>query len=146
MKKYFITLLSILLLTGCGKAEKTVTTKASTEAITEAITEEVIESNLPKEIDPYVDEWHETDLDDLYIIDIKINNAGHMADVADVATQRAAQVNYPDLDILISYTDSDGWVCSWHSYDGKTGILINTLTGYTEENVTVDRLYEWNNK
>lgn len=137
MKKYLITLLFILLLlTGCGSVPEQ-TTKASTEEVT-------TESKIPEEVNQYIDSFVEADLNGTYTVNVDINNAGHMAEVADYVTK--AVDGHDKYDVLISYTDSKGWVCTWHSYDNKTGILINTLTNYTEENVTVDRLYEWNNQ
>lgn len=137
MKKYLITLLFILLLlTGCGSVPEQ-TTKASTEELT-------TESKIPEEVNQYIDSFVEADLNGTYTVSVDINNAGHMAEVADYVTK--AVDGHDKYDVLISYKDPKGWVCTWHSYDNKTGILINTLTNYTEENVTVDRLYEWNNQ
>lgn len=157
MKKYGLIILMALLLTGCendkagddfSKLEKITTintTEATTEAATEMTTEASLDSDIPEEISQYINDYTETDFQGTYTIIAEINSAGHMAEVADYVTQKAAETNYSDFDIMVSYIDPTGWVCTWHSYDAKTGILINTLTDYTELDVTVDRLYEWNN-
>lgn len=155
MKKYaIIIMLLVTMLTGCGNTSKvenmeTTTTTESVETTTEADLDEMDKavSEFPDDVTQYIDSYVSVDLDGTFTVSVDINDAGHMGLVADYITQAVDGLSetYNGYDILISYK-ADKWVCTWHSYDNKKGILINTLTNYTEENVTVDRLYEWNNK
>ena len=142
MKKLFLMLICILLLTGCGSAKEVanITESTTAEASTEAVTEE------PEGVEKYIDSYTDVDLDGVYMINVQINDPSHIAEVAEYTTQKAAETDYKEFDIVVSYKDTSEWVCNWHSYDNKTGVFINTATGYTEQNVNIDRLYELCNK
>lgn len=141
MKKRFILLLSLIfILTGCGNAEGAST---ELETVTEVTTEATTET---EGMEKYINSYTDVDLDGVYMINVQINDPSHIAEVAEYTTQKAAETDYKEFDILVSYKDASEWVCNWHSYDNKTGVFINTATGYTEQNVSIDRLYELCNK
>ena len=165
MKKRIIFILAlILLLTGCGEKEEkaATTTEATYQITTEAITEETTDEkdnpdyykNLmfdayyeyPKDLRDIISGISAYDVNGKFTAIIEIGDAGRMGEVAEYVTKTIDDIagDFSSYDVMISYSDIKGWVCSWHSYDNKTGILINTLTNYTEENVTIEDLKKWN--
>ena len=165
MKRRIVIFLALIfLLTGCGeKEEKATTTEATyqttTEIITEATTDERDDpdyyKNLmfdayyeyPKDLRDIISGISAYDINGKFTAVIEIIDVGRMGEVAEYITKTINDIagDFSAYDIMISYSDIKGWVCSWHSYDNKVGILINTLTNYTEENVTVEDLKKWNN-
>lgn len=158
MKKVIICLTFLFILSGCGK-----TTEPTTEATTEAAAvtteestrheftyDELMKASMadyPDDAFNNIKECVTVDIDGVFTVSCDIKDAGKMGIVADYITQSVADVgkDFEQYDILITYVDEAGWVCTWHSYDNKTGILINTLSNYTEKDVTVETLYKWNN-
>ena len=158
MKKFTIVILiAACILSGCGSNSSNTGASPEIEA-TENVEEVATPSDLsemdaavndfPEEVSQYINDYISVDLDGTFTVSVEINDAGHMGLVADYITKAVDGLSekYSGYDILITYKDEAGWVCTWHSYDNQVGILINTLTNYTEQNVTVDRLYEWNNQ
>lgn len=175
MKKYIIIyfLAMIFILSACGENEETTTKEVSTKATTEATTiEETTEASVqtnsqkpegseltyeqymyadatdyPDDVSNNIKALTVANYEGTFTVICEIKDSGLMAKTAEYITQSSATIgkDFDKFDILISYEGATGWICSWHSYDNKTGILINTLTDYKEENVSIDRLYEWNN-
>lgn len=158
MKKKIYLLLGIILLTGCGNTVEQPTTQPQTEQVSSEETTEQTELDYNTLIHAAIVDYPEEaldcitgleagDINNSFTVVCEINNAGKMAIVAENICKSSLEIgkDFDKYNILISYQDKSGWVCTWHSYDCKTGIMINTLTNYTEENVTIDRLYEWNN-
>lgn len=161
MKKYFLSLMiliSVLSFSGCGKEEKgEESTSISSEQIEASDKQgESKEKSLDELYDEAVSQTSAEvrsaisgssvlDLDGTINAYIEINNAGMMADVADFTTKTIDQIapGYSKYDIIIESDLANDKIVTWHSYDNKTGILINTLTDYYEENVTIDGLYSW---
>ena len=145
MKKLFLMLLCVLLLlTGCGASEST--TEATTEGSELSLLDSYI-NDYPEEVKQYIELCESLEQDSYVYANVKVTEAGHMAEVADYITKSISELpgEHTEYDITVRYTDPDkGWVCTWTSKDNKTGTLINTLTNYTEENVTIDDLYKCN--
>lgn len=162
MKRRFLLLsiliISMLFVTGCGKEEEKEESISTSSQVTN-VSEEQEESREKTLDELYADALAETtpeirsaisgstvvDVDGKLTAIIEINNGGMMADVAEFTTKTIDQIapEYTSYDIMIEYDLGKDNVVSWHSYDNKVGILINTLTNYCEENVTVDGLYSW---
>lgn len=156
-KRLCLFIVLLLILTGCSKSSEpnstSITTaeqSASEEVTTEASYDQLMNAAIvdyPEEAFGSIIGLVTGDVNGVFTVSCDINNAGKMAVVAENICKSSLEIgkDFDKYDILISYQDNSGWICTWHSYDCKTGILINTLTNYTEENVTIDRLYEWNN-
>ena len=162
MKRRFllssILIIIMLFVTGCGKEEEKEESISTSSQVTN-VSEEQEESREKTLDELYADALAETtpeirsaisgstvvDVDGKLTAIIEINNGGMMADVAEFTTKTIDQIapEYTSYDIMIEYDLGKDNVVSWHSYDNKVGILINTLTNYCEENVTIDGLYSW---
>ena len=161
MKKYFLSLTILIIglsFSGCGKEEKG---EESTSILSEQIeASDNQDGSKEKSLDELYDEAVSqtsaevrsaisgstvVDVNGKLTAIIEINDGGMMADVAEFTTKTIDQIapGYTSYDIMIEYDLGKDNVVSWHSYDNKVGILINTLTNYYEENVTIDGLYSW---
>ena len=134
-----------LLLTGCGASEST--TEATTSGSELSLLDPYI-NDYPEEVKQYIELCEALEQGSYVYANVKITNAGHMAEVADYITKSISELpgEHTEYDVTIRYIDEAGWVCTWTSKDNKTGSLVNTLTDYSEDNVTIDDLYKWNNK
>ena len=161
MKKYFLSLTILIIglsFSGCGKEEEKEESISTSSQVTN-VSEEQEESKEKTLDELYADALAETtpeirsaisgstvvDVNGKLTAIIEINNGGMMADVAEFTTKTIDKIapGYTSYDIMIEYDLGKDNVVSWHSYDNKVGILINTLTNYYEENVTIDGLYSW---
>lgn len=154
-KSLLLIILALLLLSGCGSTPE-VTEETSEETVTEEVADQeltdadyilnYIEDNSSEAYDNII-ELSAGEINGKFTVICSIHDVGKMAVVADYVTIAVSEYagNYENYDVMIEYFDESGWVCTWHSYDNKTGILINTLSNATSENVTVDELYKWNN-
>ena len=160
MKRRFllssILIISMLFVTGCGKEEgkedTTSTSSQVTEASEESTTEESINDYFGKELEK-ADQKYKDAIKDYTVtyIDGKIyayidtTSGGMIAEAADFST-KVLEPKYQEavsFALTIHYEDPSGYIVSWDSEDNKTGFLVNTLTNYSESNVTVDGLYSW---
>lgn len=146
----FLATMMILLMAGCGEKEET-TTQATTEAVTEETKKsigEIYGEELGKADQKYQDaikDYTMIELDDQISGTITASSGGMMAEAADFTSSflDSYENKYSKNYITVKYEDESGYTVTWDSEDGKTGYLMNTLTNYSEDNVTIDGLYSW---
>jgi hypothetical protein len=156
MKRRFllssILIISMLFVTGCGKEEGKEDTTSTSSQVTEALQEKKTEDEFRQELEKADQKYRDAiadysikDYGDTISASIHASNGGTIAEAAEFSTQffdsRLSGVN--SYMLLVQYDDPAGWTVSWDTSDNKTGFLMNTLTNYTEENVTIDGLYSW---
>lgn len=148
MKRRIVIFLALIfLLTGCGeKEEKATTTEATTEAkkTINTIFGEKLETADQKYKDA-ISDYVMVELDDQISGTITASSGGMIAEAADFTSSflDSYENKYPKNYIIVKYEDASGYYVIWDSEDGKTGYLTNSLTNYSEENVTIEGLYSW---
>jgi hypothetical protein len=165
MKKRIIFILAFgMLLTGCGKEKTKETTTTTTEALTEALTEAPTESTTEAKAEKTANDVFREELEKadqkykdaikdysiIYFNDeisatVNTTSGGMIAEAAEFTTNffDSYEVKPSSYSIIVKYDDESGYMVSWDSHDNKTGFLMNTLTHYSENDVTVEGLYSW---
>ena len=144
MKKYILLISCALFLTGCDKKSNNTTEVITTEII--STTEEYViplPDDMPDDLKEHTISFSNFDLDDSAIISLTLDVPNRFYEGAVYCAMKASEYTYDDVDlsVIYYYDDSGENFCKW-SYNLGSGTLIDTSTGYTETDVSIDRLFE----